>query len=159
MRKTFDVNIYIETDTAEARRQYRGYGVIVEFLLKNGEPVTRDAYGLADATGNQIMLMALIDALKILTKPCNVIIYMDNRYVSENIRLGHIYEWFANGWKTLRNEPIANAEEWRELMGLIEGHELAFAPTKEHSYKECLQYAIRKLKDQGENWQQQRLID
>lgn len=155
----FKVNIYIETDAAGVRRQYRGYGVIVEFVRKNGEPETRDAYGTEEATGNQIMLMALIDSLKILKKPCAITIYMDNKYVSENIRQGRIYEWFANGWKTVRNEPIANVEEWRELMGLIEGHDITFAYASKHAYKERLQYAINKMMNQGENWRQQRLID
>lgn len=139
------------------RKQYRGYGAIVEFVLKNGNPETRDAYGLEEATGNQIVLLALNEALKILTKPCDITIYTNNKYVSENIRLGRVYEWLANGWKTVRNEPIANLEEWRELLSLIEGHKLTFVDTKEHSYKQVMQSEIKKIKDQGVSWRQQRL--
>lgn len=157
MKKTFKVNIYIETDTAGVRKQYRGYGAIVEFVLKNGDPETRETYGLEEATGNQIALIALIEALKILTKPCNITVYMENKYVSENICKGRIYEWLANGWKTVRNEPIANMNEWKELLQLIEGHELIFAYAKEHSYKKLMQGEIKKIKDQGTSWRQQRL--
>lgn len=139
------------------RKQYRGYGAIVEFVLKNGVPETREDYGLEEATGNQIVLLALIEALKRLTKPCSITIYTNNKYVSENIRLGRVYEWFANGWKTVRNEQIANMKEWKELLPLMEGHELLFANTKEHSYKKVMQREIKKIKDQGETWRQQRL--
>lgn len=139
------------------RKQYRGYGAIVEFVLKNGDPETREDYGLEEATGNQIVLLALIEALKRLTKPCSITIYTNNKYVSENIRLGRIYEWFANGWKTVRNEQIANMKEWKELLPLIEGHELTFAHAKEHSYKKVMQREIKKIKDQGLAWEQQRL--
>lgn len=139
------------------RKQYRGYGAIVEFVLKNGDPETREDYGLEEATGNQIVLLALIEALKRLTKPCSITIYTNNKYVSENIRLGRIYEWFANGWKTVRNEQIANMKEWKELLPLIEGHELTFAHAKEHSYKKVMQREIKKIKDQGVTWRQQRL--
>ena len=157
MKKTFKVNIYIETDEAGVRKQYRGYGAIVEFVLKSGAPETREDYGLEEATGNQIVLLALIEALKRLTKPCSITIYTNNRYVSENIRLGRIYEWFANGWKTVRNEQIANMKEWKELLPLIEGHELTFAHSKEHSYKKVMQGEIKKIKNQGVAWKQQRL--
>lgn len=129
----------------------------MEFVLKNGDPETREDYGLEEATGNQIVLLALIEALKRLTKPCSITIYTNNKYVSENIRLGRIYEWFTNGWKTVRNEQIANMKEWKELLPLIEGHELTFAPAKEHSYKKVMQREIKKIKDQGLAWKQQRL--
>ena len=129
----------------------------MEFVLKSGAPETREDYGLEEATGNQIVLLALIEALKRLTKPCSITIYTNNRYVSENIRQGRIYEWFANGWKTVRNEQIANMKEWKELLPLIEGHELTFAHAKEHSYKKVMQGEIKKIKDQGVSWKQQRL--
>lgn len=157
MREIFKVNIYIETDAPGVKKQYRTYGVIVEFLLKNGQPETRDTYGTEEATANHIMLLALIDALEILTKPCDITIYMENKYVSESIRQGRQYEWLANGWKTVRNEPIANAEEWRRLIELLEGHEVTFAYAQTHSYKERLQYDIKKIRDQGTEWRQQRL--
>ena len=155
---TFKVNIYIETDTGGLRKQYRGYGAIVEFVLKNGDPETREAYGLEEATGNQIVMLALIEALKILTKPCSITVYVDNKYLSENILRGRVYEWASNGWKTVRNEPIANMNEWKELISLLKGHEVKFANSKEHSYRKVMQSEIKKIKDQGIRWKQQRLI-
>lgn len=153
----FKVNVYIETDTAGVKKQYRGYGAVVEYMLKTGKPYTCDAYGLEEATGNQIVLIALIEALRMLKKSCEITVYTDNRYVAENIQNGRIYEWAGNGWKTVRNEEIANCKEWKELLELIKGQEILFACGKKHSYKERMQYDIKKIKDQGIAWRQQRL--
>lgn len=157
VKETFHVNIYIETDGAGVKKQYRGYGAIVEFIRKSGEPETRDIYGLEEATRNQIMLMALTESMKILAKRCDVTVYMDNSYVTESISRGRIYEWSANGWKTVKNEPIANEREWKELLGLLEKHDITFACVNKHDYQKRLQYDIQKIKNQGISWKQQRL--
>lgn len=149
----FKVNVYIATDKSGVKSQHRAYASIVEFITRSGEPLTREAYGVEKATGNRIMLVALITALCILTKPCEVTVYMDCPYVTETIRKGRVYEWLSNGWKTIRGEPIANREEWEKIVRLIERHELAFAAAKKHAYTDRLQYDIKKLK--GQNGQQQ----
>lgn len=151
----FKVNVYIATDKSGVKNQHRAYVSIVEFITKSGEPLTREAYGVEKATGNRIMLIALNSALCILTKPCEVTVYMDCPYVTETIRQGRVYEWISNGWKTIKGEPIANREEWEKIVRLTERHELVFAAVKKHSYSDRLQYDIRKLK--GQNWQQQEI--
>lgn len=153
----FKVNVYIETDGGGVKKQYRTYAAIVEFITKGGEPMTREVCGTENATGNSIMLLALAAALNILTKPCEVTIYMDCPYVTESIRRGRMYEWLSNGWKTIRGEPVANCEEWKRIIKLIKRHELAFAAVKAHSYKARMQYDIRKIKEQGMDWQQEKL--
>lgn len=65
----FKVNIYMETDTGSRKRLYRGYGAVVEFIRKNGEPETREAFGLCDGTWNLAYILALTDALELLTRP------------------------------------------------------------------------------------------
>ena len=147
------VNVYIATDKSGVKNQHRAYASIVEFITKSGEPLTREAYGVEKATGNRIMLIALNSALCILTKPCEVTVYMNCPYVTETIRKGRVYEWISNGWKTIKGEPIANREEWEKIVRLTERHELVFVAVKKHSYSDRLQYDIRKLK--GQNWQQQ----
>ncbi len=149
------VNVYIATDKSGVKNQHRAYASIVEFITKSGEPLTREAYGVEKATGNRIMLIALNSALCILTKPCEVTVYMNCPYVTETIRKGRVYEWISNGWKTIKGEPIANREEWEKIVRLTERHELVFVAVKKHSYSDRLQYDIRKLK--GQNWQQQEI--
>lgn len=153
----FKVNIYIETDGGGVKKQYRTYAAIVEFITKDSKIMTREVCGTENATGNRIMLLALAAALNILTKPCEVTVYMDCQYVTESIRRGRMQEWLSNGWKTIRGEPIANCEEWKKIIKLIKRHQIAFAAVKTHSYKDRLQYDIKKLKKQEIDWQQQEI--
>lgn len=148
------VSIYIETDGSDARKRYRTYAAIVEFITKREEAVTREVCGVESMTLNGIMLTALAASLRILTKPCEITIYMDCDYVSENICSGKVYEWFANGWKTLQGKPTANCEEWKEVMGLLKRHEPVFTK-KAHPYRNYLQDKIRKMKSRGMEYRQQ----
>lgn len=150
----FKVNIYIETDGQDKRKRYRAYSALAEFTTKNNATVTRKVHGTENATGHGIMLAALAASLKLLVKPCRITIYMDCDYVTGSICNGRVYEWMANGWKTLRGEPSANREEWKEVMRLLERHEPAFAP-RGRKYKTELQDDIRGLKSQGMEYRQQ----
>lgn len=152
------VNIYIETDIGSRKRLYRGYGALVEFIRKNGEPETREVFGLCDGTWNFAYMLALTDALALLTKPCSVTMFAANKYVCENMCNGRPKEWQAAGWKTVRNEPIASAEEWKGLARVASGHELHFIKTCKSPYSEYLQKEIRKVKSKGENWQQMQIM-
>lgn len=141
----FKVNIYIETDGKDQRVRHRMFAVIVEFISKKGEPVTRGASGTERATYNGIVLLAFAASLRILNKSCEVTVYADCPYVSESIRRGRMAEWARHGWKTIKGEPIANCLEWEKLDRLMKGHKIAFAPEKKHSYSDMLQYEMKKL--------------
>lgn len=149
------VSIYIETDGNDAKKRYRTYAAIVEFVTKHNETITRGACGTENATLNRIMLLALTASLRILNKPCEVTVFMDCPYVTETIRQGRMYEWLAGGWLTMRGEPVANREEWEKVTKLVKRHELIFAPVREHSYSGVLRNEIRKLKNQGMEYRQQ----
>lgn len=153
----FKVNIYIETDSEEVKRKDRAYAALVEYIKQDGKHEKRTMNDIVSATRNQIMLIALNEALGILLKPCDITVYMDNKYVSENIRQGRMYEWKANGWKTVRNEEIANVEEWRELVKLIKDHNIVFLNAKSYADKEELKKQIKEMMKQREQWEQQRL--
>lgn len=142
------VSIYIETDGGGMNRRYRTYAAIVEFILKNGDPVTRELRGTEAATGNRIMLVALVNALKLLNKPCVADIYMDScPYVSENIKQKRMLEWASNDWRTTKGEETANRAEWEAMIKLLKMHRLSFPSPGKHSYSDRLQYDIRKLKE------------
>lgn len=150
----FKVNVYIEADGYDKKTRYRAYAAVVEFKT-NGRTVKRNVGGAEKATGYRILLLALISALRILTKNCQVTVYMKKcDYVTETIRKGKMYEWLSNGWNTMQNKPVGNSREWKEIIRLTEKHEIAFIIVKEHrDYKDELQEDIKKLK--GQNWQQQ----
>ena len=87
-----------------------GWGAILRFNghekeLSGGEPAT---------TNNRMEMMAVIEGLKALTRPCRVAVYTDSTYVQKGMT-----EWLA-GWKAKDFKVKGggyrvNHELWREL--------------------------------------------
>ena len=154
----FRVNIYIESNVKGFRRQSGWYGAVIEFIRRNGEPETRDIFEKMEATGNNIMLTALLESLKILNKECDVTVFMDSDYVRKNIEQGTIRQWKMNGWKTAKNEPVANMQEWQQMEEQLQKHKLSFSYAKENKYRQWIQNEIRIRKDGCEKWEQQKLL-
>lgn len=136
---------------------YRGYGAVVEYIKKNGEPETREAFGLCEGTWNLAYILALTDALQILNRPCSVTICAANRYVCGSLCTGRVRGWKESGWRTLKGEPVANTEEWKGLLAAASGHECCFYAMDKNPYSSYLRNEIRRTKDRGVEWQQMRL--
>ena len=154
----FRVNVYIESNLKGFRKQVGWYGYVVEYTKMSGEVETRESFECLEATGNQIMLKALTESLKILNKACDVTVYMDSEYVRNMVTQNRPQQWKRNNWMTAKNEPVANKEEWQQLMEQLEKHRVDFAYTKGHAYSEWLQSEIKTRKEGKEKWEQQRLL-
>lgn len=89
--------------------------------------------GAADTTNNRMELTAVIEGLKALKEPCEVIICTDSKYVSDAISLGWARKWRANGWKKADKKPALNAQLWQELLDLLDKHSVTFKWIKGHS--------------------------
>lgn len=151
------VKIYAETDSGSRKRMYRGYGAVVEYIKKNGEPETRESFGLCEGTWNHAYILALADALRMLNRPCSVTICAANKYVCASLCSGRARGWKESGWQTLKGEPVADAEEWEGLLAAASGHELYFSVSGTNPYSKYMQNEMRKIKNQGVKWQQMRI--
>ena len=156
----FKVNIYIDSSIKSVKKQTGWYGAIIEYIKSNGEPEPRELYEKVETTRNHIMLLALVESLKILKKQCDVVISMNCPYVCNNIVRDSIRQWKLNGWRTARNEPVANKEEWQQLDELLVkyDHKLTFRYDKDNKYHEKNLEEIQIRKDGCEKWEQQRLL-
>ena len=93
--------------------------------------------GSKETTNNIMEMTAVIEALKLLKRPCNVEIYSDSAYVVNAFEQGWIYGWQKNNWKTASKEPVKNKELWEELITLIKTHNnVKFIKVKGHSDNE-----------------------
>ena len=101
-------------------------------LLKYGEHLKELKGAQAEATNNQMELMAAIQALEALTKPCHVILTTDSQYVKNGIT-AWIANWKKKNWRTAANKPVKNKELWQRLDAAITPHQIEWKWVKCHS--------------------------
>ena len=123
-------NVIIYTDGAcSGNPGPGGWGSILMYKDKK-----KEISGGAKETTNNIMEMtAVIEALKLLKYPCDVLIYSDSAYVVNAFNNGWIYNWYKNGFRTADKKPVKNKELWEELYGLTKVHKVQFIKVKGHS--------------------------
>ena len=84
------------------------------------------------STNNRMELMAAIEALKALKKPCRVQLWTDSNYVRDGITKW-IHGWRRNGWKTADRKPVKNAELWQMLLDAAAPHRVEWHWVKSHA--------------------------
>jgi ribonuclease HI len=87
-----------------------GWGAILRF----GEREKELSGGELHTTNNRMELMAAIQALEALTRPCRVELHTDSQYVRTGIS-EWLAGWKARGWKTAAKAPVKNEDLWRRL--------------------------------------------
>jgi len=105
-----------------------GWGVLMQFgeherELKGGEPST---------TNNRMELLAAIEALEALKRPCMVNLHTDSTYLRDGITKW-IVNWKRNGWKTAAKKPVKNVDLWLRLEEAIARHEINWHWVKGHA--------------------------
>jgi ribonuclease HI len=88
--------------------------------------------GQAEATNNQMELLACIKALEALKCPCAVEIYTDSTYVVQGMKTW-TKEWERKRWKTSTGKPVKNKEYWMHLMELCRMHVVEWHWIKGHN--------------------------
>lgn len=90
--------------------------------------------GELGTTNNRMELMAVIEALGALKRPCAVTLYLDSEYVRKGIT-EWIAGWKARGWRTAARQPVKNAELWQRLDDVVSngGHRIDWRWVKGHS--------------------------
>ena len=105
-----------------------GWGAI---LRSNGKERELSG-GESPSTNNRMELMAAIQALNALKKPCHVQLWTDSNYVRDGITKW-IHGWRRNGWKTADRKPVKNAELWQALLDASEPHRIEWHWVKGHA--------------------------
>lgn len=86
-----------------------------------------------NTTNNRMELTAVIMALNALNQPCEVKLTTDSKYVCDAVNKGWVYSWEKNGWKKSDKKPALNVDLWKELLSLLEKHEVEFIWVKGHN--------------------------
>lgn len=85
-----------------------------------------------DTTNNRMELMAAIQALEALSRPCQVALTTDSKYVMTGIT-EWMAKWRANGWRTANRKPVANVDLWQRLDAAVARHDIEWAWVRGHS--------------------------
>lgn len=105
-----------------------GWGVVLRF--KGKEKSLHG--GEADTTNNRMEMMAAIQGLESLSRPCKVTLTTDSKYVMQGIT-EWINGWKRNGWKNSAKQPVKNVDLWQRLDQARSIHEVQWRWVKGHS--------------------------
>lgn len=105
-----------------------GWGAVLRYTDK----VKEISGGKLETTNNQMELMAVIEALKLLKEPCTIDLYTDSTYVMKGMS-EWIEGWKARGWKGADKKTIKNLELWQELDKLAAAHKINWHWVKGHA--------------------------
>lgn len=105
-----------------------GWGV----LMRWGERTKEMCGGSVMTTNNQMELTAVIEALKAIRRPCQIVLHLDSSYVKDGIT-SWIHNWKKHGWLTAAKKPVKNAELWQELDRLAGMHAIEWRWVKGHA--------------------------
>ncbi len=85
-----------------------------------------------DTTNNRMELMAAIQALEALKRPCKVNLTTDSQYVRRGIS-EWMDGWKKRGWKTAAKKPVKNKDLWQRLDEAAAKHQIEWHWVKGHS--------------------------
>jgi ribonuclease HI len=105
-----------------------GWGAI----LISGEREKEIWGGEGATTNNRMELMAAIQALEALKRPCRVELHTDSQYVKTGIT-EWLPGWKARGWKTAAKAPVKNDDLWKRLDEARLRHEVKWKWVKGHA--------------------------
>jgi ribonuclease HI len=92
--------------------------------LSGGDPLT---------TNNRMELTAVLEGLRALTRPVEVVIHVDSSYVERAFTQGWLDGWRRNGWRTAGKQPVKNRDLWEQLAAEVERHHVTWKRVKGHS--------------------------
>ena len=106
-----------------------GWGAVlvcrgVEKELSGGEAMT---------TNNRMELTAAIEALRALSRPCEITLTSDSKYLVDGITKGWAESWKARGWVKSDKSPALNPDLWDALLTELSRHKVTFVWVKGHA--------------------------
>lgn len=105
-----------------------GWGVVLRF-----QGAEKELYGgEKETTNNRMELMAAIQGLESLTKPCPVVLTTDSQYVMKGAT-EWMSGWKRKGWKTSAKKPVKNVDLWQRLEKALVPHEVKWEWVRGHT--------------------------
>ena len=111
-----------------------GYGTVLQYIDSKGELHEREySAGYKKTTNNRMELMAVIIGLEALTRPCEVEVISDSKYVTDAFNQHWVDGWLKRNWKGSSNNPVKNVDLWKRLLKANAPHQVKFTWVKGHA--------------------------
>ncbi len=68
-----------------------------------------------------------------MTKPCEVEIISDSKYVTDAFNQHWIEGWLKRGWKNSAKQEVKNIDLWQRLLRAKQAHKVTFTWVKGHA--------------------------
>ena len=69
-------------------------------------------------------------------------------HIGSAVENNWIEGWQKKNWVNAKNEPIANAKEWQNLLKLLEGHKYSVVVGFKHEYASWMKRELDKKNDE-----------
>lgn len=106
-----------------------GWGALLRYQDKEKEL----SGGEAHTTNNRMEMMAVIQAIKAIKKPCRLKIHSDSALIINAMTKGWIESWQSKGWKKADKKPVENQDLWMALLDAIQSHDVEWIKVKGHA--------------------------
>ncbi len=113
-----------------------GWGVVLRY---QGNLKTLNGFD-PETTNNRMELTAVIEALRALSRSCDIELHTDSKYVMQGVS-EWLSNWKRNGWKTAAKKPVKNIDLWQQLDDEVTRHQIDWNWVKGHSGVEDNEFA------------------
>ena len=111
-----------------------GPGGWAAVLKLDGEDLRKEFFGgYKLTTNNRMEILAVIEALGQLKKPCEVELYTDSKYVCDSVEKRWLWGWQKKGWIKSDKKPVLNVDLWQRLLPLLATHKVRLHWLKGHA--------------------------
>ncbi len=101
-------------------------------LLRSGKHEKELWGGEQHTTNNRMEMTAVIESLKAMKRPSDIVLTTDSQYVRKGIT-EWIDGWKKKNWQTAARKPVKNADLWKEIDRLAATHNIEWKWVKGHS--------------------------
>ena len=96
-----------------------GYGAILRYAGRE-----KEISGCApNTTNNRMEMTAVIEALRLLKRPCRVRVVTDSNYVVKGMTQW-LPGWLKRNWRNSRKQEVLNRDLWETLLEVAQPHQV-----------------------------------
>lgn len=102
-------------------------------VMKYGEHIKELSGGEKQTTNQRMEITAVVEALRALKEPCDVVVHSDSAYVVNCFKQKWYVNWRKNGWRNSKGDPVQNRDLWEALLEEMEKHQVEMKKVKGHA--------------------------